>query len=69
MALNQVKNLLDTWKEERQRFLNSFDLVLTDCDGKCSSCSIKKNKKYLNQLYLCAFNLIVNIIMLRPQIN
>lgn len=34
MASNQVINLLDASKEERQRFLNSFDLVLTDCDGK-----------------------------------
>lgn len=31
---NNVKNLLDADKNERRAFLNSFDSVLADCDGK-----------------------------------
>ncbi|KAG4078050.1 hypothetical protein HA402_002101 [Bradysia odoriphaga] len=29
----QVKNLLDVSNDEKRNFLNSFDYVLTDCDG------------------------------------
>lgn len=30
----QPKNLLTATKEERQEFLDSFDYIFTDCDGK-----------------------------------
>lgn len=31
---NGVRNLLDLSVSERQTFIDSFDFVLTDCDGK-----------------------------------
>lgn len=33
-----VRNLLDVSIEEKRRFINSFDHILTDCDGKSTLC-------------------------------
>lgn len=33
MKINQVKNLLETNKLEQKSFIESFDLILSDCDG------------------------------------
>lgn len=30
---NAVRNLLDATKEEKRRFIDSFDTILSDCDG------------------------------------
>lgn len=40
--MNKVKNLLEVSQAEKQAFLDSFDLVFTDCDG---------NKKKFDNLY------------------
>uniref|UniRef100_A0A1L8DZF4 Putative pyridoxal phosphate phosphatase n=1 Tax=Nyssomyia neivai TaxID=330878 RepID=A0A1L8DZF4_9DIPT len=31
--MHKVKNLLDLSDEEKRKFLNSFDIMMTDCDG------------------------------------
>lgn len=36
--MGQPKNLLSATKEERHRFIDSFDYILTDCDGNVMIC-------------------------------
>lgn len=42
-----TKNILQLSKEEKQKFINSFDYVLADCDGNIILISFIEFDKYV----------------------
>lgn len=51
LITEQPKNLLTATKEERQKFLDSFDFLLTDCDGmKWKGLSVLNRLTLLTQI-------------------
>lgn len=49
---NGVRNLLELSVEERQSFIDSFDYVVTDCDGKYAPVKVRARRRFaVNQCW------------------
>lgn len=74
MFKSAVFNLQEASKDQVQEFLDSFDTVLTDCDGKTYSpymllylfCFFLNNINLLTSFWFCLKHIRYLLLMFRP---